>query len=294
MLLSGGLVALLLALTEGESWGWTSPRILGLAPLAVAAPGRLGARRAARAGADGRHAHVRAAAGAAHEHHGADRRLRDVRLVRARPELRRDPRVREHAGWSATASARARRRPACTCCRARSRCSFAGPLAGVLGRQLRARSGRSRSGCCSSASAALVLAAWHDEPWQIVVAMVVLGDRRRLRVRRDGGADHRGVRPTETGVATGMNTVMRTVGGVIGGQIGAALLTAHTIREQRHPREQATGSPSASARSPRSPVRASSQCSSRHRCARDARPSRRARSSRRPYGLALVAEAARH
>src|SRR5919201_1779500 len=30
VLLSGGLVALLLALTEGESWGWTSGRILGL------------------------------------------------------------------------------------------------------------------------------------------------------------------------------------------------------------------------------------------------------------------------
>ena len=30
-LLSGGLIAMLLALTEGEAWGWTSGRILGLA-----------------------------------------------------------------------------------------------------------------------------------------------------------------------------------------------------------------------------------------------------------------------
>src|SRR5262249_30236486 len=37
MLMSIGLIALLLALTEGESWGWTSPRIVGLAALAAAA-----------------------------------------------------------------------------------------------------------------------------------------------------------------------------------------------------------------------------------------------------------------
>src|ERR671933_2334670 len=35
VLLSGGLVALLLALTEGETWGWTSGRILGLFVAAV-------------------------------------------------------------------------------------------------------------------------------------------------------------------------------------------------------------------------------------------------------------------
>src|SRR2546423_2374019 len=34
-LLSGGLVAMLVALTEGESWGWTSGRTLGLAAAAV-------------------------------------------------------------------------------------------------------------------------------------------------------------------------------------------------------------------------------------------------------------------
>src|SRR5436853_2164161 len=35
-LLSGGLICLLIGLTEGEDWGWTSPRILGLALLALA------------------------------------------------------------------------------------------------------------------------------------------------------------------------------------------------------------------------------------------------------------------
>src|SRR6266699_2423727 len=35
-LMSGGLIAMLVALTEGEHWGWTSSRTLGLAAAAVA------------------------------------------------------------------------------------------------------------------------------------------------------------------------------------------------------------------------------------------------------------------
>ena len=47
------------------------------------------------------------------------------------------------------------------------------------------------------------------------------------------------VRPSETGVATGMNTVMRTVGGVIGGQVVAAILAADTIAGTSIPAESA-------------------------------------------------------
>src|SRR6185436_10562075 len=35
LLLSGGLLSLMVALTEGESWGWTSPRLLGLIVVAA-------------------------------------------------------------------------------------------------------------------------------------------------------------------------------------------------------------------------------------------------------------------
>ena len=35
LLLSGGLISLMLALTEGEDWGWGSPRLLGVLALAV-------------------------------------------------------------------------------------------------------------------------------------------------------------------------------------------------------------------------------------------------------------------
>ena len=73
------------------------------------------------------------------------------------------------------------------------------------------------------------LALWHDEPWQVLAAMAVLGVGVGFAFAAMATLITQAVRPTETGVATGMNTVMRTVGGVIGGQVGAALLAAHTI-----------------------------------------------------------------
>jgi MFS family permease len=74
------------------------------------------------------------------------------------------------------------------------------------------------------------LAEWHDRPWQILAAMLILGVGVGFAFAAMATLITEAVRPTETGVATGMNTVARTVGGVVGGQVGAALLTAHTIR----------------------------------------------------------------
>jgi MFS family permease len=79
------------------------------------------------------------------------------------------------------------------------------------------------------AAAAGSLALWNDRPWQILVAMPVLGIGVGFAFAAMATLITEAVRPTETGVATGMNTVMRTVGGVVGGQVGAALLSAHTI-----------------------------------------------------------------
>jgi MFS family permease len=105
---------------------------------------------------------------------------------------------------------------------------FAGPLAGVLGR----KSGSKwplAIGMVFIAAAAGSLALWNDRPWQILVAMPVLGIGVGFAFAAMATLITEAVRPTETGVATGMNTVMRTVGGVVGGQVGAALLSAHTI-----------------------------------------------------------------
>ena len=102
-----------------------------------------------------------------------------------------------------------------------------GPLAGSWG-AAGARSGRSASGMTLATIALTMLAEWHDEPWQVVAAMLVFGLGIPMTFAAMANIIVTAVRPTETGVATGMNTVMRTIGGVIGGQVGAAILTAET------------------------------------------------------------------
>ena len=58
-----------------------------------------------------------------------------------------------------------------------------------------------------------MLALWHDEPWQVLVAMPVLGTGVGFAFAAMATLITEAVRPSETGIATGMNTVMRTVGG---------------------------------------------------------------------------------
>src|SRR5207247_6903076 len=105
---------------------------------------------------------------------------------------------------------------------------FAGPLAGFIARRVSAKWPLAL-GMVLVAAAAASLALWSDHPWQILLAMPVLGAGIGFAYAAMATLITQAVRPTETGVATGMNTVMRTVGGVVGGQVGAALLAAHTL-----------------------------------------------------------------
>jgi EmrB/QacA subfamily drug resistance transporter len=113
-----------------------------------------------------------------------------------------------------------------------------GPLAGVLGRRYGSKWPMAL-GMALAAVGLAVLALWHEHPWQIVLGMIVLGGGVPFTFAAMAKIIVDSVRPTETGVATGMNTVMRTVGGVIGGQVGAAILTADTIGRTRVPAESA-------------------------------------------------------
>ena len=115
---------------------------------------------------------------------------------------------------------------------------FAGPAAGVLGRVYGSKWPLA-IGMALVSLAAAALSVYHDEPWQIVVAMLALGTGVAFAFAAMAALITESVSPTETGIATGMNTVMRTVGGVIGGQIGAALLTAYTIGATGVPAEKA-------------------------------------------------------
>ena len=114
----------------------------------------------------------------------------------------------------------------------------AGPAAGVLGRRWGSKWPLAL-GMGLVAVAALALAAWHDEPWHLIAAMVLLGAGVAASFAAMAALITESAPPTETGIATGMNTVMRTVGGVVGGQIGAAILTSHTLAARGLPDEQA-------------------------------------------------------
>ncbi len=114
----------------------------------------------------------------------------------------------------------------------------AGPAAGLLGLRFGSKWPLS-AGMVLVATGTALLAAWHDTPSQIVIAMVALGTGIGFAFASMAALITEAVVPTETGIATGINTVMRTVGGVIGGQVGAAIVMARTIPGTSVPTEGA-------------------------------------------------------
>jgi EmrB/QacA subfamily drug resistance transporter len=229
-LLSGGLVCLLLALTEGEGWGWTSARVLALFTGAAALL------------ATWIVAELR-----------VPEPLVDMRMFVHRPVLLTNvcalitgfamfgtfvlipnfveaPRHLPNEvarlvdyGFGATAT-----KAGLYLLPSSVALLFAGPAAGVIGRRVGSKWPLAAGMLLAGISAGM-LALWHDEPWQVLAAMPVLGVGVGFAFAAMATLITEAVRPTETAVATGMNTVMRTVGGVVGGQIGAAILSAHWI-----------------------------------------------------------------
>lgn len=238
LLLSGGLVCMLVALTEGNRWGWDSGRTLGLflaAAVLLLVWGRVELR--------------------------VSEPMVDMRMLAQRPvlfanltglaagfamfgsfvlipQLAQLPRglpsdlarlVDYGLNASATTTGLYLLPGAVTG-------FLTGPLAGLLARRYGARWPLSL-GMALGAAGLTILALWHDEPWQIIAGMLVLGSGIPLTFAAMAKVIVDSVRPSETGVATGINTVMRTVGGVIGGQIGAAIIASHTIGDTPVPAE---------------------------------------------------------
>jgi EmrB/QacA subfamily drug resistance transporter len=115
---------------------------------------------------------------------------------------------------------------------------LSGPLAGVLSH----RYGAHRTlalGMLLGAAGAAMLASWHDEPWQLIAGVVVLFFAFPFTFAAMSMLVVAAVRETETAVATGMNQVTRKIGGLLGGQVGAALLTGKTIGATSIPAESA-------------------------------------------------------
>jgi EmrB/QacA subfamily drug resistance transporter len=230
LLLSGGLVSLLLALTEGERWGWTSAPILGLgaAALVLLVAWALVELRVPQPMVDMRMLARRTVL------------LTNVTALIAGfamfsafilvPAFVEAPSSRGYGFGASATEAGLYLLPSSLSM------LVAGPAAGLLGRRYGSKWPLA-AGMLLVGVGAVLLAHWHAEPWEIVLAMLALGTGIAFSYAAMAALITESVRPTETGVATGMNTVMRTVGGVVGGQIGAALLTAHTIGETSIPAE---------------------------------------------------------
>ncbi|HEY1317551.1 MAG TPA: MFS transporter [Gaiella sp.] len=240
ILFSTMLATFLLALSEGESWGWTSPGILGLLGLSL----------------------VSGIAWVVLEFK-VDEPLIDMRVLADRPVLLTNVTAliagfamfasftlvpgfvqapgdlpdaiasRLGYGFAATATT-----TGLYLLPGSLLMLFAGPLAGLLGRRVGSKWPLA-IGMVLIMAGGGALAAFHDEPWQIIAAMACLSAGVGFSYAAMAALITEAVAPTETGVATGINTVMRTVGGVMGAQIGAAILSADTLAGTKVPTEGA-------------------------------------------------------
>ena len=103
-----------------------------------------------------------------------------------------------------------------------------GPLGGLLEIRVGARA-LAGVGSAVLGAGGLALAFAHSTGLEIVVAMTLVGIGVGLVYAMLAKLIVDAVPPQVTGVAMGVNTVMRTIGGVIGGQVGAAILSTVTI-----------------------------------------------------------------
>jgi len=232
LLLSGALVALMVALTEGEHWGWTSPAVGGLALAAVAFFVLWGI------------VELRSAAP-----------MVDLQMLAHRPVLLTNLTTLISGfalfscfvlipafvaaptsggyGFGATATiAGVYLLPSSVAM------LFSGPLAGVVGRRYGPKWPLA-GGMLIVGIAALALSQAHEEPFHVLLASAALGFGVGAAFAAMVSSIAENVDAREMGVATGMNTVVRMIGAVVGAQLGAALLTAKTIDGTALPAESA-------------------------------------------------------
>jgi EmrB/QacA subfamily drug resistance transporter len=101
-----------------------------------------------------------------------------------------------------------------------------GQLAGRLERRFGSRLPL-LAGTAFAAVSFVLLAVARSEPWQVLVASALLGTGIGLAFAAMSNLIVDNVSQEQTGVATGMNTVTRTLGGALGGQIAATFLATY-------------------------------------------------------------------
>jgi EmrB/QacA subfamily drug resistance transporter len=86
------------------------------------------------------------------------------------------------------------------------------------------------AGALFASGAFALLAGFRDQSWQIYVAALLLGTGIGLAFAAMANLIIENVGAAETGIATGMNTVTRTVGGAFGGAVVASILAGSIER----------------------------------------------------------------
>jgi EmrB/QacA subfamily drug resistance transporter len=229
-LLSAGLTSMLLAVSEGNRWGWGSAPILGL--FAAAA--------------------VILFVWVIYERR-APEPLVDIELLRVRgvwttnltacligfgmfgsfiliPQLVQTPESQGYGFGVGVTGAGLFMLPSAAVM------LVAGPLAGLLGSRVGSKVPL-LFGTSSAAVSFLLLAVAHSEAWQIVVAVTLLGFGIGMSFASMANLIVEAVPQHQTGEATGMNTIMRTIGGAFGAQIAATIVTNHIAPGARYAAE---------------------------------------------------------
>ncbi len=218
-LLSGWLVALLIPVSEGETWGWTSGKTLALfAVAAMLIPIWIWSESRSRAP------------------------VVDMRMMRLRgvwttnlaalvfgfgmyssfvlvPEFVELPRSTGFGFGASVTKAGLFMVPAT------AGMLLAGPVSGRLSATVGSKLPL-LLGSLFSCAAFIVLAAAHGSDWEIYTAMLVLGIGIGFAFASMANLIVEAVPGHQTGVATGMNTIVRTIGGAIGSQVTAGVVTA--------------------------------------------------------------------
>jgi EmrB/QacA subfamily drug resistance transporter len=112
----------------------------------------------------------------------------------------------------------------------------AGPLAGALGTRI-GNAVTLRIGIGFLVLALTLLASLHHAPWTIYAWMVFMGIGLAFSFAALGTLVIEYSPPGETGVASGMNTIMRTIGAALGSQVAAAIISANTLAGTEIPLE---------------------------------------------------------
>src|SRR3954449_3454602 len=243
VLLSAWLVCLLLAISEGPSWGWGSTRTVGLFAAAVVLVA-LWVRNERRAGAPSAAAVLLAARGIRTERRAAEP-LVDMQMMRRRgvwtvnltaillgagmfssfvliPQFVEMPKSTGF-GFGASVTAAGLFLVPST-----AGMLLASPIAGRLSSTVGSRVPL-LLGTLVTAAAFTLLAVAHDHRGEIYAASALMGIGIGFAWSSMANLIVEAVHPSETGIATGMNTVMRTIGGSIGAQVGASILTATVV-----------------------------------------------------------------